>query len=155
MEKNLIGIRSKRDNFISSIFTLVHRTCGNLFPNKKSYPIDEEAEEEIRFYAGILFARGLWTGLDLDEYETPELRAKANRVLTEWKCQTLERASTDFCVCLNQIVDRKSSEKSDTPILFLPNFQSVRGEIKGLLTSMLSEELAIKEQNHKKLALGY
>ena len=155
MESNVIGIRGKRDNFVSSTLALVHRTCGNLFPSKKGYPVDEEAEKEIRFYAGILFARGLWTGLDLEEYETPELQAKANKVLSQWRCQTIERASTDFCVELNRIIERKTWEKSEVPILFLPNFQSIRGEIKCALTAMLSEELETKDEKHKKLALGY
>ena len=140
------GVHRQMDEFTRYAVQLAHDTCSGIYGNARDYPIDQEGEEQIRFYAEILYRRGLWIPLDTDAYNDRALGEEAGAIYQRWTTHALERVCDEFCIVVNEIIDAQARKKTEQKSFYLPNFFTQKRKIKEKISSMLSEEIAIYEE---------
>ena len=146
--------QSKRSEFVAFVISSCHEACTALYPKRKTYPLDSLAEEEITFYAEILFARGAWCPFDPTQYEQPAAVHEARVMYERWERQNLDRACEEFCLIINQILDRRAEIKLDLPFWIMPDMRGRKADFKAKLSSLASEEMAQTKPNRQNLALN-
>lgn len=144
----------QKEEFTRFILQLTRDACAGLYQKEES-PFDETTDSQIRFYAEIFYARGLWKGLDKRDYDDLNRFDEAMALYQWWTTLELDRVCNEFIYQIDEVVRKRASEKSLKNSYIYPSYRCKKDQIKNKISSMLSEELAMQSQKNKNLALKY
>lgn len=145
----------QKDEFTLFAIQLAHDACAGIYRSIDEYPIDGDGEEQIRFYAEILYCRGLWKPLQKKDYPQKPLFEEASAIYRRWIARALDRVCDEYCVIMNEIIDTQARSKAKGERFFVPNFFTKKKDLKEKISTLLSEEVAIHKEKQRKLALNY
>ena len=142
-----IAINHQLKEFISYTNDLLHQSTVPFFrgPLSKGYPVDKKTLAQNAYYATILFfiARDITPRSDdLEEYYTDdnltpeESYQKALDIYDLWRQSGLEDAVLFYCQKVNDIIAKRSIEKTTAGYALISDFKARHNDIYEALTNV-------------------
>ena len=144
----MFNYQIEKQKFIDFMINTIGDDCYYLYPKKDEYPMDEEAKSKITFYSSLLFDRGLWRGIDDDEY-AQENRDLAHTIYETWIKGSIGQSVDNVLEALNDVIADRVAEKMKMPIYFTPNFLGRKSLVEERIVQISSKEIEEEKKNVK------